>query len=76
MPKCFAPTAARFAAFLVHCAHHVNMIGKSLARQFQALQDGEKKTQTYMIDIDLDVSKVSALKNDSMKEIKSCSPSN
>ena len=30
-PKCFAPTAARFSAFLVHCAHHVEMIGELLA---------------------------------------------
>ena len=54
-----------------HSAYHVEMIGESLARQFRVLQDGEKKTQTSMIDIDLDVFKVSALKNDSVKEIKS-----
>ena len=46
------------------------MNGESLARQFQVLQDEEKKTQTSMIDIDLNVCKVSALKNDSLKEIK------
>ena len=48
--------------------HFVEII--SLARQFQVLQDEEKKTQTSMIDIDLNVCKVSALKNDSLKEIK------
>ena len=53
-----------------HNAHHVEMTGESLARQFQVLQDEEKKTQTSMIDIDLNVCKVSALKNDSLKEIK------
>ena len=51
-----------------HSEHFVEMI--SLARQFQVLQDGEKKMQTSMSNIDLDVCKVSALKNDSLKEIK------
>ena len=47
------------------------MISESLARQFQVLQDGEeKKMQTSMSNIDLDVSNVSALKNDTLKEIK------
>ena len=51
-----------------HSEHFVEMI--SLARQFQVLQDGEKKMQTSMNNIDLDVCKVSALKNDLLKEIK------
>ena len=47
------------------------MIGESLARQFQVLKDGEeKKMQTSMSNIDLDVFKVSALKNDTLKDIK------
>ena len=53
-----------------YSAYHVEMNGESLARQFQVLQDEEKKTQTSMIDIDLNVCKVSALKNDLLKEIK------